>query len=159
VPILVALPQLAKLHSCRTVPCVQRVHRRLISEYNPLFFGQSHYSLVLSDQRALRSFGHRCSVCGNESESSKNLVDFYELEVNVKGFEDLSESLDDYLREEILEGDNQYMCEHCNARVDATRSVKLRSLPPLLNFQLKRFVFNNKVWCPSLKSPFRIGSD
>lgn len=102
---------------------------------------------------------HRCSVCGNESESSKNLVDFYELEVNVKGFEDLSESLDDYLREEILEGDNQYMCEHCNARVDATRSVKLRSLPPLLNFQLKRFVFNSKVWCPSLKSPFRIGSD
>lgn len=87
----------------------------------------------------------RCSVCGNESDSSKNLVDFYELEVNVKGFEGLEASLDDYLGEELLEGDNQYMCEHCNARVDATRSVKLRSLPPLLNFQLKRFVFNNKV--------------
>jgi ubiquitin carboxyl-terminal hydrolase 48 len=72
-------------------------------------------------------------------------VDFYELELNVKGFTSLEESLNDYLSEEILQGENQRMCESCQMRVDATHCTKLSSLPPVLNFQLKRFVFNMKV--------------
>lgn len=63
----------------------------------------------------------------------------------MKGFSSLDESLNDYLNEENLQGENQYMCESCKTRVDATHSTKLRSLPPVLNFQLKRFVFNAKV--------------
>lgn len=53
--------------------------------------------------------------------------------------------MNDYLSEEILQGENQWMCESCKTRVDATHCTKLRSLPPVLNFQLKRFVFNTKV--------------
>ncbi|KAL2896721.1 Ubiquitin carboxyl-terminal hydrolase 26 [Bienertia sinuspersici] len=88
---------------------------------------------------------HICSKCGQTSEASSNLEDFYELELNVKGLKSLDESLSDYLCEEKLEGDNQYHCESCGTRVDATRSIKLRVLPPVLNFQLKRCVFLQKT--------------
>lgn len=57
----------------------------------------------------------------------------------------LDESLNDYLSVEELHGDNQYFCESCKSRVNATRSIKLRTLPPVLNFQLKRCVFLPKV--------------
>jgi ubiquitin carboxyl-terminal hydrolase 48 len=73
------------------------------------------------------------------------MEDFYELELNIKGLNNLEESLDDYLSVEALNGDNQYSCESCQKRVDATRSIKLRSLPPVVNFQLKRYVFLPKV--------------
>ncbi|KAG2699923.1 hypothetical protein I3760_07G211200 [Carya illinoinensis] len=86
-----------------------------------------------------------CSQCGKESEASSNMEDFYELELNVKGLKNLDESLDDYLSVEELHGDNQYFCASCNNRVDATRSIKLRSLPAVLNFQLKRCVFLPKT--------------
>jgi ubiquitin carboxyl-terminal hydrolase 48 len=72
-------------------------------------------------------------------------VDFYELELNVKGFTSFEDSLNDYLSEEILQGDNQWTCESCQMLVDATHCTKLRSLPSVLNFQLKRFVYNTKV--------------
>lgn len=84
---------------------------------------------------------YRCSKCGNESEASSKIEDFYELELNVKGLKSLDESLDDYLSVEELQGDNQYYCGSCATRVDATRSIKLRSLPAVLNFQLKRCIF------------------
>ncbi|KAL8477228.1 hypothetical protein ACS0TY_029500 [Phlomoides rotata] len=83
----------------------------------------------------------RCSKCGNESEASSKIEDFYEIELNVKGLKNLEESLDDYLSIEELREDNQYFCDACAMRVDATRSIKLRSLPAVLNFQLKRCVF------------------
>ncbi|VFQ63522.1 unnamed protein product [Cuscuta campestris] len=82
-----------------------------------------------------------CSSCGNESEASSKIEDFYELELNVRGLKSLDESLDDYLSIEELEGENQYYCEACATRVNATRSIKLHSLPAVLNFQLKRCVF------------------
>ncbi|XP_052209579.1 ubiquitin carboxyl-terminal hydrolase 26 isoform X2 [Diospyros lotus] len=86
-----------------------------------------------------------CSKCGKDSEASTNMEDFYELELNVKGLKSLDDSLDDYLSVEELQGDNQYYCESCSTRVDATRSIKLRSLPAVLNFQLKRCVFLPKT--------------
>ncbi|CAO2817970.1 unnamed protein product [Amaranthus hypochondriacus] len=95
--------------------------------------------------RGIMSHVTRCSKCGQTSEASSNVEDFYELELNVKGLKSLDESLSDYLSEEKLEGDNQYYCESCGTRVDATRSIKLRRLPPVLNFQLKRCVFLQKT--------------
>lgn len=73
------------------------------------------------------------------------MEDFYELELNVKGLRRLDDSLNDYLSVEELHGENQYFCESCETRVDATRSIKLRTLPYVLNFQLKRYVFLPKV--------------
>ncbi|KAL6867275.1 hypothetical protein ACP4OV_015299 [Aristida adscensionis] len=87
----------------------------------------------------------RCSSCGKDSEASSKMEDFYELELNIKGLNNLEESLNDYFSEEALDGENQYFCESCQKRVDATRCIKLRSLPPVVNFQLKRYVFLPKT--------------
>lgn len=50
-----------------------------------------------------------------------------------------------YLEPELLCGDNQYFCERCDAKVDATRQMRLRSLPPYLCLSLQRFVFKPEV--------------
>jgi ubiquitin carboxyl-terminal hydrolase 48 len=73
------------------------------------------------------------------------MEDFYELELNIKGLNTLEESLNDYFSEEALDGENQYFCGSCQKRVDATRCIKLHSLPPVVNFHLKRYVFLPKV--------------
>ncbi|KAJ1420139.1 Ubiquitin-specific peptidase 48 [Sesbania bispinosa] len=86
-----------------------------------------------------------CSQCGRDSEASSKMEDFYELELNVNGLKSLDESLDDYLTVEELHGDNQYFCESCKTRVDASRSIKLCTLPDVLNFQLKRCIFLPKT--------------
>ncbi|KAJ6730494.1 UBIQUITINYL HYDROLASE 1-RELATED [Salix viminalis] len=57
-----------------------------------------------------------CSKCGRDSEASSKTEDFYELELNVKGLKSLDESLD-----------------------------QLRTLPDVLNFQLKRYEFLPKT--------------
>ncbi|PAN21051.1 hypothetical protein GQ55_3G409000 [Panicum hallii var. hallii] len=87
----------------------------------------------------------RCSSCGKDSAASSKMEDFYELELNIKGLNNLEESLNDYFSEEALDGENQYFCESCQKRVDATHCIKLRSLPPVVNFQLKRYVFLPKT--------------
>ncbi|KAK1293490.1 Ubiquitin carboxyl-terminal hydrolase 26 [Acorus calamus] len=87
----------------------------------------------------------RCSMCGKDSEASSKMEDFYELELNIKGLKNLDESLNDYLSLEELQGENQYFCQSCGTRVDATRCIKLQTLPAVLNFQLKRYIFLPKT--------------
>ncbi|KAJ6685388.1 UBIQUITIN CARBOXYL-TERMINAL HYDROLASE [Salix purpurea] len=86
-----------------------------------------------------------CSKCGRDSEASSKTEDFYELELNVKGLKNLDESLDQYLSVEQLHGENQYNCELCKSTVDATHRIRLRTLPDVLNFQLKRYEFLPKT--------------
>jgi ubiquitin C-terminal hydrolase len=52
--------------------------------------------------------------------------------------------LNQYISAESLDGDNQYFCECCQTKRDALRNVKFTELPPLLNVQLSRFVFDRK---------------
>ncbi|KAI3972309.1 hypothetical protein MKX01_017913 [Papaver californicum] len=87
----------------------------------------------------------RCSKCGQDSEASSKMEDFYHLELGIQGFKNLDESLDDYLSVEKLSGDNQFLCVPCGIQVDATRWIKLRTLPDVLNFQLKRCIFLPKT--------------
>lgn len=50
-------------------------------------------------------------------------------------------------QEEKLEGDNRYFCESCQSKQNATRRIRLLSLPCTLNLQLMRFVFDR--WAAS----------
>ena len=56
------------------------------------------------------------------------------------------------LAPEELCGDNQYFCEYCNKKADATRQLCLQQLPPYLCLSLQRFVFDMKVLYPSCLS-------
>ncbi|KAL3916643.1 MAG: hypothetical protein SGILL_005083 [Bacillariaceae sp.] len=55
---------------------------------------------------------------------------------------DVQFCLDRYMKPELLDGDNQYFCEKCNSKQDAERVTKLTQLPPVLNVQLSRYVFD-----------------
>lgn len=78
-----------------------------------------------------------CNVCKNKTLRSSV---FNELELTVN--KNLRESLEQYLKEELLQGSNQYSCGNCNKNQDAQRAIKLISLPPVLNLQLMRFVYD-----------------
>ena len=50
--------------------------------------------------------------------------------------------MNDSLKDEIMDGDNQYYCDNCKRKCNATRMTKLAMLPPVLNLQLLRFVYD-----------------
>ena len=77
-----------------------------------------------------------CKTCGTEYKTSTT---FYELDLQLAPT--LNEAIEKYLIEEQLTGANQYHCRICNNKQDATRFIRLESLPDTLNIQLLRFVF------------------
>ncbi|XP_006641945.1 ubiquitin carboxyl-terminal hydrolase 48 isoform X1 [Lepisosteus oculatus] len=83
-----------------------------------------------------------CNHCGRESQL---LSRFYELELNIQGHKQLTDCVTEFLKEEKLEGDNRYFCESCQSKQNATRRIKLQSLPRTLNLQLMRFVFDRQT--------------
>lgn len=54
----------------------------------------------------------------------------------------VTESLEYFLKPEVLDGDNQYCCQSCHKKVDAVKGLKFERLPYLLSLQLKRFDFD-----------------
>jgi ubiquitin C-terminal hydrolase len=68
--------------------------------------------------------------------------DFFTLSVEVKGKRKLEESLDLFVKGDLLDGDNKYFCDKCNKRVDALKRCCLKSLPNNLFVHLKRFDFD-----------------
>ncbi|CAH3038895.1 unnamed protein product, partial [Porites lobata] len=87
-------------------------------------------------------FYFRCHSCGNKS---KRLSRFYELDLNIQGHSSLNQCIKEFLKEEKLDGDNQYYCTQCNGKQNAARYIELHTLPPVLNLQLLRFVFDRKT--------------
>ncbi|XP_071945770.1 ubiquitin carboxyl-terminal hydrolase 48-like [Antedon mediterranea] len=83
--------------------------------------------------------------CNNCLTRSSRPSRFYELDLNIKGHKDLKECLDEFLQEERLEGSNQYFCNTCNSKQNASRRIHLQNLPPVLNLQLLRFVFDRQT--------------
>ncbi|KAM4625621.1 ubiquitin carboxyl-terminal hydrolase 48 isoform 2-T3 [Polymixia lowei] len=83
-----------------------------------------------------------CNQCGRASPLPSR---FYELELNIQGHKNLTECVTEFLKEEKLDGDNRYFCESCQSKQNATRRIKLHSLPRTLNLQLMRFVFDRQT--------------
>ncbi|MBW0493111.1 hypothetical protein O181_032826 [Austropuccinia psidii MF-1] len=53
----------------------------------------------------------------------------------------LTQCLDAFLKEEIMEKDDAWNCPKCNARRKATKRLSIARLPPILLIHLKRFSF------------------
>uniref|UniRef100_M4AWU6 Ubiquitin carboxyl-terminal hydrolase 48 n=1 Tax=Xiphophorus maculatus TaxID=8083 RepID=M4AWU6_XIPMA len=83
-----------------------------------------------------------CNQCGRSSTLPSR---FYELELNIQGHKNLTECITEFLKEEKLDGENRYFCENCQSKQNATRRIRLHSLPPTLNLQLMRFVFDRQT--------------
>lgn len=80
-----------------------------------------------------------CKDCPHRSERSEN---FYILSLEVKNKRSIKESLELYVEGEMLEGDNQYMCQTCKKKVDTLKRCCIKELPRNLILHLKRFEFD-----------------
>ena len=67
---------------------------------------------------------------------------FMAIQLDVKARHSLKESLEKYVEGEMLEGDNAYYCEKCDAKRDTLKRTTLKRFPNILFLELKRFEFN-----------------
>ncbi|XP_069703026.1 ubiquitin carboxyl-terminal hydrolase 48-like isoform X2 [Periplaneta americana] len=107
---------------------------------------------IINDQFCGKySYVTKCQQCGTESARPSM---FYELELNIAGHKTLADCLEEFLKEERLEGADRYHCAVCMDKQDATRSITLERLPPVLNLQLMRFVFDRQKGCKKKLSSY-----
>ena len=99
-----------------------------------------------SDEKAVRdSFGGslwqqvEAKDCGHISRREEEMLT---IPVEVKGKANLYQSLEAFVKADILDGDNKYQCSQCNQMVDARKYACLGRLPDNLVFSLKRFDFD-----------------
>uniref|UniRef100_A0A2C9KAF6 Ubiquitinyl hydrolase 1 n=1 Tax=Biomphalaria glabrata TaxID=6526 RepID=A0A2C9KAF6_BIOGL len=86
---------------------------------------------IFSDQKICKDCPHRY-----EREEA-----FIALNLTVKNAT-LQDSLDQFVKEELLEGVNAYFCEKCGEKRNAIKRMCIKMLPPLLCIQLKRFGYD-----------------
>ncbi|KAI8611746.1 cysteine proteinase [Chytriomyces sp. MP71] len=79
--------------------------------------------------------------CINVDYESSRIEDFYDIQLNVKGFKTLRDSFADYIAVETMDGDNKYQAEGHGLQ-DARKGVVFTEFPPVLHLQLKRFEYD-----------------
>ncbi|KAG8100649.1 hypothetical protein GUJ93_ZPchr0013g36878 [Zizania palustris] len=87
--------------------------------------------------------GHHMNYieCINVDMKSTRKESFYDLQLDVKGCQDVYASFDKYVEVERLEGDNKYHAESYGLQ-DAKKGVLFIDFPPVLQLQLKRFEYD-----------------
>nr|XP_043631310.1 ubiquitin C-terminal hydrolase 12-like [Erigeron canadensis] len=87
--------------------------------------------------------GHHMNYieCMNVDFKSTRKESFYDLQLDVKGCQDVYASFDKYVEVEQLEGDNKYQAEEHGLQ-DAKKGVLFIDFPPVLQLQLKRFEYD-----------------
>ncbi|XP_070196439.1 ubiquitin carboxyl-terminal hydrolase 24-like isoform X2 [Littorina saxatilis] len=79
-----------------------------------------------------------CKDCPHRYEREE---DFIALNLTVKNAT-LQDSLDQFVKGELLEGDNAYFCEKCGEKRNTIKRMCIKTLPSLLCIQLKRFGYD-----------------
>lgn len=79
--------------------------------------------------------------CMNVDYESSRIEDFWDIQLNVRGNENLDESFKDYIQVETMDGENKYFAEGFGLQ-DAKKGVIFESFPPVLHLQLKRFEYD-----------------
>ncbi|XP_076872060.1 LOW QUALITY PROTEIN: ubiquitin carboxyl-terminal hydrolase 9X-like [Brachyhypopomus gauderio] len=117
-------------------------------------------SLVDSLDEALKALGHPsmlsrvlggsfadqkiCQGCPHRYECEES---FTTLNVDIRNHQNLLDSLEQYVKGDLLEGANAYHCEKCNKKVDTVKRLLIKKPPPVLAIQLKRFDYDWEREC------------
>jgi len=123
-----------------------------VQEFNNLFMSLLSSKFEKSDNPAVKKFigsefsgvnqyETKCKTCGNISARKSA---FNELELTIpadKSAVSLNSCMKALIKDETLSDDNKYDCEKCGL-TDAVRRLRLVHLPPVLNIQLLRFVYD-----------------
>ncbi|KAK6204314.1 ubiquitin carboxyl-terminal hydrolase [Scheffersomyces amazonensis] len=83
--------------------------------------------------------------CVNVPYESSRVEDFWDIQLNVRGFKNLQESFKNYIEIEMLDGENRYQAGDDYGYQDAKKGVVFESFPPVLHLQLKRFEYDFMV--------------
>jgi ubiquitin carboxyl-terminal hydrolase 47 len=51
-------------------------------------------------------------------------------------------ALENYLKPDVLEGENQYQCSKCEMKVDALKGLRLGKCPKILSLSMNRFTLD-----------------
>ncbi|KAI3856937.1 hypothetical protein MKX03_012345, partial [Papaver bracteatum] len=88
--------------------------------------------------------GHHMNYieCINVDYKSTRKESFYDLQLDVKGCQDVYASFDKYVEVEHLEGDNKYQAGQEHGLQDAKKGVLFIDFPPVLQLQLKRYEYD-----------------
>ena len=62
--------------------------------------------------------------------------------MDIRNQQHLFESLDVFVKGDLLEGANAYHCEKCDKKVDTVKRMCIKKLPKILCIQLKRFDYD-----------------
>ncbi|RLN93514.1 hypothetical protein BBJ28_00019286 [Nothophytophthora sp. Chile5] len=124
---------------------VQELCRVLFDALERSFKGTVNETLV-NDlyQGSLKDYV-QCCECGYESSRIDNFLD---LSLVIRPFgstemmKTVEEAIELFLRPELLNKENQWMCDRCKVKRDAIKGLKFSKLPYLLMLQLKRFDFD-----------------
>ncbi|OQR72358.1 putative ubiquitin carboxyl-terminal hydrolase FAF-X-like [Tropilaelaps mercedesae] len=87
---------------------------------------------TFADQKICKGCPHRYS----REES------FTTLNIDIRNHSNLLDSLEQYVKGDLLEGPNAYHCDQCSKKVDTVKRLCIKSLPPILAIQLKRFDYD-----------------
>ncbi len=117
-------------------------------------------SLVDSLDDALKAFGANAvfaRVLGGSFADQKICKDcphrysreesFTTLNADIRNHQNLIDSLEQYVKGDLLEGANAYHCEKCNKKVDTVKRLCIKKLPSALAIQLKRFDYDWEREC------------
>eukprot|EP01080_Neovahlkampfia_damariscottae_P001684 gene1684-453_t len=130
------------------------VHRQQDAyEFFNLYFDKIEAAIGNSSPNFVKSiFGGRVlSEIKTENYVSKTEEPIIGISLDVKNKKNIQESLDNYIKGDRLEGENQYYSEHEGRHVDAVKTYSILKLPEILTLHLKRFEFdyerrkNNKI--------------
>ncbi|XP_050309267.1 probable ubiquitin carboxyl-terminal hydrolase FAF-X isoform X2 [Anthonomus grandis grandis] len=117
-------------------------------------------SLVESLDEALKTLGHEqimskilggsysdqkiCKGCPHRYSKEEP---FSVISVDIRNHSSLPESLEQYVKGELLEGADAYHCEKCAKKVVTVKRLCVKKLPPVLGIQLKRFEYDFERVC------------
>ncbi|XP_001604458.2 probable ubiquitin carboxyl-terminal hydrolase FAF-X isoform X1 [Nasonia vitripennis] len=117
-------------------------------------------SLVESLDEALKALGHEqimskilggsysdqkiCKGCPHRYSKEEP---FSVISVDIRNHSNLLDSLEQYVKGELLEGADSYHCDKCNKKVVTVKRLCVKKLPPILAIQLKRFEYDFERVC------------
>lgn len=83
--------------------------------------------------------------CVDVQYESSRVEPFWDIQLNVRGLQNLQESFKNYVEPELLSGDNKYDAGEEHGYQDAKKGVHFQWFPPVLHLQLKRFEYDFMV--------------
>ena len=124
---------------------VQEFCRVLFDAIEESVKGTDSENMISSLYEGMMTDYVKCLTCENESTRSDRFLD---LSLTVRNdFEkikndSIEKSLQNYVKPEYLNGNNQYRCSYCGCKRDALKGLKINKFPYILVGQIKRFDLN-----------------